>query len=402
MMLANILSAMLIGSSFVTASPILERQMSDNGTTGLSQPIMTPSSNGSATCVTGMVSVYASTDRNVALNLPTIDNQTVVTGITNDMLAAGSTFMQTAVGGMTTVSGTYQISAQLCYPASNSTSTNQSSTVQFLTHGIGFDKTYWDVAPDYSYIDSAASNGYPTFSYDRLAVGLSEHPANASIVQAPLELAIAHALVQHLRNGTFGTAFSSVIGVGHSFGSAITQGLTNTYPSDLDAAVLTGFSVNQTGIATFTAALDLSIANNIDPVRFANLSNEYLVSANAVGNQFSFFKAQGFPPANLAIGEASKQTVTFGELLTLAAIVAPASNFTGPVDVVNGAADWPFCMGNCSYPTDLAAAVAPMLYPASNTSQSYLAPGAGHGVNLHYAAGEAYQQIQTFLRSAGL
>lgn len=320
------------------------------------------------------------------------------------MLAAGSNFMQTAVGGKTTVSGTYSISAQLCYPAASNNTRNSSSTVQFLTHGIGFDKSYWDVAPGYSYIDSAASHGYATFSYDRLAVGLSEHPANASIVQAPLELAIAHSLVQQIRNGTFGTSFNRVVGVGHSFGSAITQGLTNQFPSDLDAAVLTGFSVNQTGIPTFTSALDLSIANNVDPIRFANLSNEYLVSANVVGNQFAFFRAQGFPPSNLALGESSKQTVTFGELLTLASIIAPATNFTGPVDVVNGAADWPFCMGNCSYPTNLAAAAATMLYPAvsNNTRSNYLAPGAGHGVNLHYAAGGAYQQIQTFLGSSNL
>lgn len=397
-MAARILSAVLLAGSIVSATPIAQRALPSNATTGFSQPMITPSSNGSATCVTGTVPVYASTSQNVVLNLPSIDNQTVVTGITNDMLAAGSNFMQTAVGAKTTVSGTYQISAQLCYP----TNSTGNSTVQFLTHGIGFDKTYWDVAPGYSYIDSAASNGYATFSYDRLAVGLSEHPANASIVQAPLELAIAHSLVQQLRNGTFGTSFNRVIGVGHSFGSAITQGLTNQFPTDLNAAILTGFSVNQTGIPTFTAALDLSIANNVDPIRFSNLSKEYLVSANVVGNQFAFFRAQGFPPSNLALGESSKQTVTFGELLTLASIIAPATNFTGPVDVVNGAADWPFCMGNCSYPTNLAAAVGPMLYPnvSNSTRANYLAPGSGHGLNLHYAAGGAYQQIQSFLRSA--
>lgn len=179
-------------------------------------------------------------------------------------------------------------------------------------------KSYWDFAPGYSYVDSAAVRGYTTFSYDRLGTGASTRPTDANaVVQAPLELSVAHELVQKLRSGSIGgKSYANVVGVGHSFGSAISQGLTNAYPSDLSAVVLTGFSLSSTGFDSFFAALDFSIASQ-NTARFIGLNNDYLVDNSIVGNQFAFFKAQGFPPANLVAAEATKQTTTLGELLTI-------------------------------------------------------------------------------------
>lgn len=357
---------------------------------------------GKAICVQGDVEVTAATSKNLDLALPIAANETVVVQTIVDMLKAGSTFMADVVkGNMSAVSGTYKINARICYPTSGTVS----DTIQFLTHGIGFDKTYWDVAPGYSYTDVAAMNGYPTFSYDRLGVGLSDHPAAANaVVQAPLEVEIAHTLIQMLRDGKFANkSFPKVVGVGHSFGSAITQSLTMQYPTLIDAAVLTGFTAGSSGIATFTTALDLTIASENVPSRFANLNNGYLITNNIVGNQFAFFKAQGFPYSNLVLAENTKQTVTFGELISLSAVVGVAKEYTGPIDVVDGDSDWPFCMGNCTVPMNQAAAVKGALYPmASDKSQYYLAPNCGHGVNLHYAATGAYNQIQAFVKSVGL
>jgi len=99
-----------------------------------------------------------------------------------------------------------------------------------------------------------------------------------------------------------------------------------------------------------------------------------------------------------------KGTVTIGELFTTTAVIAQATNYTRPVAVVDGVNDFPFCFGNCSYPTDQAAAVQPVLYPSVAPSDfgSYLAPVAGHGLNLHYSSAGAYQYIQNFLNSHGL
>lgn len=295
---------------------------------------------------------------------------------------------------------TYNIRHQ--YPIS--AGSINSTIVQFLIHGVGFGLSYWDVAANYSYVDAAALAGYTTFSYDRLGIGMSDHPDPIEVVQAQMEVTIAHELIQSLRAGRIAsTAFKHVVGVGHSFGSIQTQALTAQFPRDLDAAVLTGFSTSSAGQPIFFAGLNLAIASENSPHRFPTLSKAYLISSNIIGNQFCFFRAQNFPPANLYIAELTKQTFTIGEFFTVGSVEAVASNFTGPIDVVDGENDLPFCEGNCLLPMNQAAAVKAALYPAaSEGSEYYIAAGAGHGLNLHYAAPAAYSQIMSFLKKNSL
>jgi hypothetical protein len=97
----------------------------------------------------------------------------------------------------------------------------------------------------------------------------------------------------------------------------------------------------------------------------------------------------------------NKQTFTLGQQFTLPAIYGPASSFTGPVNIVAGQFDYPFCHGNCN--SELASATIPALYPAANTtgSQSYIVPNSGHSINAHYTAQESFSQINSFLASNG-
>lgn len=88
-----------------------------------------------------------------------------------------------------------------------------------------------------------------------------------------------------------------------------------------------------------------------------------------------------------------------GEFLTSDSLELVSANFTGPIDVVDGENDLAFCQGICLLPHNRAAAVKDALYPAaSNGSSYYIAPGAGHGLNLHYAAPMAYEHIQNFIK----
>ena len=98
---------------------------------------------------------------------------------------------------------------------------------------------------------------------------------------------------------------------------------------------------------------------------------------------------------------ANKQTQTFGELLSLGSIVAPSTQFKGPVDVQLGENDLVFCGGNCLQPQDQSALVVPTFYPVARSSQHYIVPGAGHVINAHYSAGQAFAQILGFLRANG-
>lgn len=161
--------------------------------------------------------------------------------------------------------------------------------------------------------------------------------------------------------------------------------------------------MNATALPVFITGLNLAIANENQPTRFPTLSNGYLVSDTVISNQIGFFRAPGFDPAILKLAEASKGTVTLGELFTTSAVVAEAVTYAKPVAVVNGAEDLPFCFGNCSYPSNEAAMVQ-TLYPAVSSANfgTYLAPVTGHGVNLHYSATGAYNYIQNFLKQHGL
>ncbi|RDW63702.1 hypothetical protein BP6252_11247 [Coleophoma cylindrospora] len=371
--------------------------------TGFRNPSKTLSVGGAAVCIQGDVLVKAAA-MNIHLNYTEPADQIVVTNTILEYYAVNSTLVQQVEGGKQNVSGTWKINAKLCFPAS--TNGTNSTTVQILTHGVGFEKSYWDFySSKYSYVEAAALAGYTTFSYDRLGTGLSDHPDPIQVVQTPLEMSILHELIQMLRSGRIGSIpFSHVVGVGHSFGSGLTASNTVNYPSDLDAAVLTGFSVDSSGKQAFWAGLNLEIAAYNTPARFDQLPRGYLVPSTVTSTQFGFFRAPDFDPLVLMASNAGKQTFTIGELFTnnlLAGLVA--TNFTGPVDIVDGEHDLDFCDGNCLLPTNKVAAVRAAVYPkSSNASEWYVAPGAGHGTNLHYSAPAMYQQMLNFIASNGL
>jgi pimeloyl-ACP methyl ester carboxylesterase len=363
---------------------------------GFNLPTFSMSKGGQASCVSGYVPVTASTKENINLDISLPKNQSQVTEFFVAAYSVGSTVAKDINKGKATVSGTWNIYATLCTPKDNP----KPNGVQLLTHGVGFDNSYWDFAEGYSYVDVAAKYGYASFSYDRLGVGKSDKPDPIKTIQGPLEVEIAHTLAGLLRDGHFSDLqFAKVIGVGHSFGSIISNAITKQYPSAFDAAILTGFSTDLSSQPLFLQALNLALANENQPLRFGALNNGFLVSDTVISNQIGFFKAQGFPPANLKLSELTKGTVTFGELNSIAAVGGASPNYTNPVAVVNGINDLPFCGGNCTYPQDQAKAVQPKYYPnvAEANFGSYLAPVAGHGLNFHYSATAAFEYIQKFL-----
>jgi pimeloyl-ACP methyl ester carboxylesterase len=365
-------------------------------TSGFLYATVQPSRGGGAICVSGIVPVTAQA-QNVMFNFDIPTNQSQVTDTFLELITQGSPFSSSIMSGKTTVSGSYNISSTLCMPANGSIP----QRVQLLTHGIGFDRYYWDFAQGYSYVDYAINNGYATFSYDRLGVGESSTPDAIKVVQGPLEVSIANSLGTLLRSSKFAsTNFTTVIGVGHSFGSAITQGVTAMHPSTFDAAILTGFSTNQTAVAPFVTALNLEIAALNQPYRFSSLSNGYLVAATTTSTQYAFLRSPNFSPLIASAANAQKGSVTFGELFTQAAIASPAFNYTKPIAIVNGASDLPFCFGNCTFPVDLAKRAIGELYPASRVRDTFLLDSVGHGVNLHYTADQAFAFIHHFLSTS--
>ncbi|CZT50457.1 uncharacterized protein RSE6_11442 [Rhynchosporium secalis] len=386
-------------ASNVAASPNIITDFK-SFTKGFQKPLILPSVGGHATCILGNIPVQASA-MNTELKYPIPANQSVVTETIVEFLQVGSTLPAEVIGSKRNISGTYSISSKLCYPVGKSPN---ASAIQFLTHGVGFDKSYWDFySSAYSYVDAAALAGHTTFSYDRLGIGASEHPDPIQVVQAALEVNIAQSLIESLKSGAIAsTKFEKVIGVGHSLGSELTNAITSQYPTSLSAAVLTGFSTDVKGQPVFFAGLDLTIARETSFLRFPLLNNGYVVSNNIAGNQFAFFRLPNFDPAVLVASEATKQTFTIGELFTNSEFVSPAEEFTGAVLVVNGENDLPFCQSNCLVPENKSQNTLESLYPSRKESSGvYIAKGVGHGLNLHYGAGDAYKAIFEFLKKEG-
>lgn len=81
----------------------------------------------------------------------------------------------------------------------------------------------------------------------------------------------------------------------------------------------------------------------------------------------------------------------FGEVFTLVSSIPPRPFFPGSVDVTLGEFDYFLAQGNANYSTDQAAGVQLVLFlSASKGSQSYINPGAGHAINLHFSATKIY------------
>jgi pimeloyl-ACP methyl ester carboxylesterase len=330
------------------------------------------------------------TARQAVFNLDVPQTNLEATDFILDMTQQGRNFTDLVLTGYNTTTGTYNISTQFCMP-SNDNST--SPTVQVLTHGIGFDKTwgskigiltsrkltrnrYWDLSfnnYNYSYVNVATDQyKYCTLSFDRLGIGNSSHGEPLNEIQSFIEIAATVQLTQMLRNGSFpgvNHTFSKVVHVGHSFGSAQTYALANMYPNTTDGIVLTGFSMNGSFVSPFVAGGNFQQANQNQPLRFSNITglqalnalsmyaeplvsyispidlsalpapqalpNGYLITSDIEGNKLQFFKPHYYDPAILELVERTKQPVTEGELLTLASLPM-MNNFAGPVMLISG------------------------------------------------------------------
>ncbi|KAI0385539.1 alpha/beta-hydrolase [Hypomontagnella monticulosa] len=373
------------------------------GPNGISNPARSPSTGGGSTCISGDVKLSINTT-GIKLLYEAPQDQMAVTESFVELFQVNSSFVaDLTAGGPSVISGDYSIFVKLCLPSDPEVSAKV-KTVQVLTHGATLDHTYWDIAAGYSYVDVASAAGYATLSYDQLGVGKSDHPDPIQIVQATSQVAVTHALVGLLRDAKIGGyRFNKVVGVGHSAGSTLTQGITTQYPKDFDAAILTGTSTSSATVPLTMAAFNLINANTDPAPRFKHLPAGYLTEQSAVGIQFAFYRHPNFDEETFQQQVANKQTNTLGVLLTLGGITAPSTEFTGPVDVVNGENDLCFCGGNCRYPTDQNEPVLSMFYPAaSKGSQTYLAAGAGHSIAAHKSGPDSFKHMIQFLQDNGL
>lgn len=234
-----------------------------------------------------------------------------------------------------TVSGNYQLAATYCEPDAG-----PGHALQILTHGIGFDRSYWDLSYNnynYSYVARAVGAGYSTLSWDRLGLGNSSHGEPVNEIQIFLEIAALKALTDRARAGLLCGVphkHDKTVHLGHSFGSAMTFGLSAMYPDVTDGIVLTGFSQVPQFMAYFALGANFAPVKDIESLA-DSYDVGYVAPKSSIGVHIDFFGPGDFDPKLLEVATATGQPATVGELLTVGS--GPAtSEFAGPVMIITG------------------------------------------------------------------
>jgi len=166
--------------------------------------------------------------------------------------------------------------------------------------------------------------------------------APAPLVTVASEAWVAHQLVQALRHGGLGhTRYATVIGVGHSMGSAMWIYEAAQY-HDVDALVLTSY-LHQPNVTHQQAiAATLQPADRDPTFAARNLPAGYYTSASGAATRIAdFYSPADTDPAMAATDEALKQTATSGERATLDLARDPtySRHITVPVLIVVGQDD---------------------------------------------------------------
>ncbi|KAI0137332.1 Alpha/Beta hydrolase protein [Xylariales sp. AK1849] len=322
---------------------------------------------------------------------PPTDN-TEVTNLALNLARPGHNYSQEVLVESITVSGTYSIAATYCEPDSG-----PGKALQVLTHGVGFDRSYWDFPfnnYNYSYVNAALTDDYSTFAYDRIGTAQSSTPGDpVNEIQSWLQISSLHALTLMLRAATLpgvSASYDKIFHVGHSFGSRQTYNLAATYAAEniSDGIALTGFSqlaflppYNFLG-STFTFGANYVQANGLP--QFENYPDGYVAFGDVSALQTDFFAPGQFDPAILEAAAGAAQPVSVGELLTLTSPAAVNSTFGAPVLIVTGDRDISACGGNCNINTteSIPEMSRKFFLDADIDFEVVLIPDAGHGLNL--------------------
>lgn len=265
----------------------------------------------------------------------------------DDMTTWSSPNTTSRVLGQITVKETFKISGQLCVPAKGS----RSDILQLATHGIGFDKRYWDVevkSSQYSYVDAALAEGYSIFTYDRIGTGSSSKPDAYDVVTSGVQVEVLRQLTALARSGKLVSSSKKVGGasnlgnykpakivqVGHSLGSVIVVGLLTDDGASSDGAILTGFLYNSEMGRASVGPWGFEFAKENDPKKFGDRGSGYIVQATKSNTQLIFLKKGTFEPALLDYAWQIRQPNSVGEFVTLGTVLGnPAPAFKGPVQV---------------------------------------------------------------------
>lgn len=298
----------------------------------------------------------------------------------------------------------YTMSGQLCL---RNDSLRGSKTVLMMISGLTYDRSYFNFAyspSNYSWVYTATSAGYSTFTVDRLGVGQSSRPP-ASQLTVQAHAYTIEQIVRKLRAGSIGgRAFSTVVGIGHSLGAGVLQYLAGTVTDPVGVPnylVFSGWLHQGNPTALVTLGASLSEASSDPVLASAGYPAGYLTTLpNSRGT--NFYYAPGADPAVIALDESTKQTGTLTERQTLATVRASTVTLaiTAPVLLSVGMYD----TLQCNEATGLTCASGAAIrtreagyYGPRACLSAFAVPETGHSVNLHLKGQDSYNYVNEWL-----
>lgn len=236
-----------------------------------------------------------------------------------------------------TIRGNYDLAATYCEPDHG-----PGRVLQILTHGVGFDRSYWDLPLhnyNYSFVDQATKKAQiSTLAWDRIGAGDSTKGDPINEIQICLEIAALRELTKLAAEGGIpGVAhrYDQIAHIGHSFGSVMTHAYANMFPDTTKAIVLTGF----TQIGDYAPYFLLGgnwVPVQENPVLAERFPPGSITPKSSIGLHISIFGPNDFDPAIMQSVFDSGVAASLGEVLTLGSLLSASSKFAGPVLVVTG------------------------------------------------------------------
>jgi len=348
----------------------------------------------SKSCVQYLLPINV-TSLNFVWGLPLNSNNDNVTVFSTDLGRRDASTTFNPFSGIVPQTAVYNIAGTFCEPNGGG-----NGTVLLASHGLGFDRSYWDpeIEPeDYSFVDFALAKGYSVFFYDRLGVGHSQI-VSGYVNQVSIQSAIITQLVALIRSNKFSASVNKVVLVGHSFGSVISNTVLATDPDLVDGAILTGIAYAPTDTAVSIEALQLRLARLQSPSKWGKLDGGYVSWVDIYANINGFFKAPAYDPAVVKYTDNNKEPFALMELVSLQATNLTSPDFAGPVLVLSGEYDFIFCGGFCPGLLDVGPS---NIFPLSKNMVVYSHPESGHAINLSLNATGSFEVIGNFLKENG-
>ncbi|NND54025.1 MAG: alpha/beta fold hydrolase, partial [Gammaproteobacteria bacterium] len=254
--------------------------------------------------------------------------------------------------------------------------------------------------PDtYSYARTALRAGDAVFNFDRLGMGLSDHPPGISL-DVDTQAFVLHQVLNTLEAEQ---NFNAVVTLGHSFGSTIALAHALTWPEQSDGIVLTGFVHNVNPAFGPAMGQGIAVAAFSGPLVGQLFDPTYVISKpDSRGDVF--YTRDNADPGVISADDATRETTAAGELISMSRYFDEKSKaLTVPVMVLVGEDDFVVCGGELDC-ADHEAVVAheTAFYPPETCPEIYVLDDTNHNANLHRNAPQAFALMQDWVtRRAG-